>query len=268
MIYVGGKTKLRYHVTLALLKQANLYKVPYREPFVGGGGIFKFLTSRNITMQAWINDRDISVVCWWYAVKHFPNALTAGILKTPNTVDSFNKARNEILALKIMPTAPKDIVHVAVLKHILQYLSFSALGVRSGGAKGAKYITQRPLHKHGPRIRKWHEQIKTVDVRCTNADFTSLIEDKRPCVLYLDPPYTEQTHGKKVYQHEFTVEDHKRLAIALQKTSHPWVLSYDDAPLIRNLYSWATIAETGKQWYSTSGPRRVKSMKSELLITP
>ena len=66
------------------------------------------------------------------------------------------------------------------------------------------------------------------------------------------------THAKveNLYRHDFAMADDIRLRDALQTTDHEWVLSYDDVPEIRALYSpWALI-ERIPVIYSITGARR------------
>jgi DNA adenine methylase len=97
---------------------------------------------------------------------------------------------------------------------------------------------------------------------CTNIDFSEMIKDKScNALIYLDPPY--YIKGDDLYQHSFTVDDHKRLADCLKKTSHKWVLSYDNSEEIKKLYDWAVIEEINEVKYSIKKSR----LKSELLIS-
>jgi DNA adenine methylase len=52
---------------------------------------------------------------------------------------------------------------------------------------------------------------------------------------YIDPPYHGQ--GKRLYRYFFSERDHAVLADILKKSAFPWLLSYDDTPFIRSLYS-------------------------------
>ncbi|KKL03797.1 hypothetical protein LCGC14_2622550, partial [marine sediment metagenome] len=79
-------------------------------------------------------------------------------------------------------------------------------------------------------------------------------------LVYLDPPYFEK--GGQCYKHSFSEEDHVRLATALRDTHHQWVLSYDDCPEVRDLYSFARIQELPVN-YSIAG----SVPNVELLIT-
>ena len=76
-----------------------------------------------------------------------------------------------------------------------------------------------------------------------NLDAINLIEylinndivKKERSLIYLDPPYVEK--GGMLYRRNYEVYDHKRLNTYLKKQYDlKWVLSYDDDPLIHDLY--------------------------------
>ena len=56
--------------------------------------------------------------------------------------------------------------------------------------------------------------------------------------IFLDPPYwtAKKLYGKDGKLHEF---DHERLASLLKRTEHRFLITYDNCPEIRKLYSWA-----------------------------
>ena len=75
----------------------------------------------------------------------------------------------------------------------------------------------------------------------TNLDFADVIEKPGEDVfIFLDPPYYTATrlYGKNGSLHEF---EHERLASALKKTNHKFLITYDDCPEIRRLYRWANV---------------------------
>jgi len=78
---------------------------------------------------------------------------------------------------------------------------------------------------------------------------------------YLDPPYVEA--GPQLYQGAFTLKDHERLARLLRRESRPWLLSYDDHPVIHDLYGGWSRIEKVEVGCSINGCNR----KKELLIT-
>jgi DNA adenine methylase len=54
-------------------------------------------------------------------------------------------------------------------------------------------------------------------------------------LIYLDPPYYEQ--GQRLYDNFYTKDQHRDIAARIAKLKTPWLVSYDDAPAIRELYS-------------------------------
>jgi DNA adenine methylase len=52
--------------------------------------------------------------------------------------------------------------------------------------------------------------------------------------IYLDPPFFAK--AATLYRKSFALEDHHRLARYLTDLNEPWLLSYDDHPVIQNLY--------------------------------
>jgi DNA adenine methylase len=109
------------------------------------------------------------------------------------------------------------------------------------------------------RIERIHPILRRVHV--SNLDFISVIRDEsRRALLYLDPPYLRRGQ-RRLYRYDFETADHVRLRDALKMTPHDWVLSYNDVPEIRALYSWAHIAKVPVS-YSINGRRRAH----ELLI--
>jgi DNA adenine methylase len=60
-------------------------------------------------------------------------------------------------------------------------------------------------------------------------------------LLYLDPPY--YVRGRKLYRNFYDHADHALIANIMRHTAGNWIVSYDDTPPIRELYSWSTPIE-------------------------
>ena len=86
-----------------------------------------------------------------------------------------------------------------------------------------------------PIIHKASERLQTVVIE--NKDFEKLIAqyDRPNTIFYLDPPYFETED----YYEEvgLTKADHVRLRDALMRIQGKFLLSYNDCPEIRDLYS-------------------------------
>ena len=86
--------------------------------------------------------------------------------------------------------------------------------------------------------------------------------ERKRVFAYLDPPY--YSNGNRLYLNFYEDQDHRDLSRYLQRqgTLH-WVMSYDDAPFIRDLYATCTISPLPLQH-----SLQQKKQARELLIAP
>ena len=85
---------------------------------------------------------------------------------------------------------------------------------------------------------------------------------RNKCLVYLDPPYVIK--GQRLYMNAYEPSDHKKVSRYLNgQKMLPWIMSYDDAPLIRNLYASRQLAHLPIR-YSLQEKRFAK----ELIISP
>jgi len=275
--YPGGKSKFQSKIVDALLIRSLETGLQYREPFFGGGGVgLKFLEIWTHVKDVWINDRDVGIACLWSSVLAYPQLLINEIGTFEPHPDKFYSFKEELLALdrssSWIPSDPFDIVDIGFKKLVVHQLSFSGLGTKAGGPLGGK--SQESKYKIDCRwspnylikkIRRFSDMFSDFNVQygyCTALDFSVLVQDDtRKAILYLDPPYFNK--GSELYQYSFTIEEHEYLAHLLERSSHDWVLSYDDCPEIRKLYSWASIEKINAN-YTIRNAR----VKSELIICP
>lgn len=272
--YPGGKKKLRNEIKARLIDLAEHAKEPiqYREPFFGGGSIgLLFLSQSATTKSIWINDKDIALCCLWTSIIKYVDEFIKLVEQFEPSVEQFYTIKDELLALNEMPKTEKEIIDLALKKLAIHQISFSGLGVKSGGPLGGKKqeskygINCRWSPKYiAKKAKTLSKQFASIDIhegKCTNLDFSEVIEENSArSLIYLDPPY--YVKGNELYQFGFTYDDHKRLMSCLKSTQHLWLLSYDDCPEIRELYSWAHIEELDVQ-YSIAGSTK----KGELLIS-
>ena len=124
------------------------------------------------------------------------------------------------------------------------------------------------------KLHKAAEILKGVKITSDSYE-KSLSTNGEDVLIYLDPPYfvnTELDENSKLYRHNFTVADHRRLAKKVKECNHRFVISYDDDErgFIRSLYDGFNFYE--EQWsYSgtSSGKNQSKTKKvgKELIIT-
>jgi DNA adenine methylase len=105
------------------------------------------------------------------------------------------------------------------------------------------------------------------DAKVTSTDFEVLFDEAgTDVVVFADPPYvrdTELSQSAKLYEKGFTLADHRRLKRCVDRCAHKVVLTYDDHPLIRDLYRGYRIADAA--WTYKGNSKR--PVGRELFIT-
>ena len=275
--YPGGKKKVAREITGEL---ARLYVpgIEYREPFVGGGSIAVAFARNTPFAPIWINDWDEGIAALWAAILQYPEQLLEKVDTFTPSVEAFYAIKQMLLEREHgnFPTEPEDIVQLGFHKLAIHQISYSGLGTMSGGPLGGiNQTSQYPINcRWSPanirlQIGKIRADFTNRSVKVTNLDFADLLGGE-DALIYLDPPYYEK--GGELYQHSFTLDQHQRLATALRDCASPWVLSYDDAAPIREMYAWANI-KTIEIGYSINALKdretgeRLSRTKTELLIT-
>ena len=276
--YPGGKSKLG-KVIYRYLSRYSRCDLEYREPFFGGGSVgLRFALGNYQCRRMWINDKDSGIANLWTSVIRYPNPLKQMVRDFVPSVEIFHKYRADLIN---SDGTESDVVSKGFKKLAIHQISYSGLGTKSGGPLGGR--EQKSKYKIDCRwspdficskIDKLHRQFSTLELRhrrCTDFDFVDLIRCEGDAFLYLDPPY--YVKGNDLYQHGFSVEDHKRLKRALKASGNPWVLSYDDCPEIRELYKWAKIDSVSAIYSITAtkdkeSGERLSRTKDELLIYP
>ena len=108
------------------------------------------------------------------------------------------------------------------------------------------------------KFRPWYNDFVTV----SHADYRETIEEYDGHFMYLDPPYpdTKGYGDRESCKLEF---DHAELCERIGSLNNRWILSYNDHPLIRDLYDDFRIIEYNRPDLAGGNQKRV----SELFIT-
>jgi DNA adenine methylase len=281
--YPGGKKKLLEIIHDRLENHKKDGILEYREPFFGGGSVGISLIEKKVSFDSiWINDKDVGIACLWTAVINYPKQFKDLVMGFVPTIKAFDDFKDFLVNLKSYPQNSNDILKIAFMKLAIHQISYSGLGIKSGGPLGGREQNSKykincrwspnNICKKIDKIHMLFSGLKIKTGNCTNQDFSDLINDSGDALIYLDPPYF--TKGNDLYQCGFSEADHIRLSGYLQKTKHAWVLSYDDCDEIRDIYNWAKIEIVTNVNYSItatkekdSGARKSRK-KSELLIHP
>lgn len=266
--YPGGKNKVRRKI----ISRAPDNYTSYREPFVGGGGVFFGITP----MPRWINDMHSGVIAVYRALRDRPDEFLAACRAIPcafKCTPGTGKGRNR--AFKA-PELERLFIESAVNEEIDEALRYFVLQRCSMCGK-VFYGLMRPSDFSAPEgwnvvkgdfLESCAETLQRV--RVTQGDFAPLfIESGDEVWIYADPPYIKDTlapRGSKLYAHSFSMADHERLAETVRRCPHQVLLSYDDDDwgIVRSLYKgFDLIEETWKYGGATTSK---KTEGKELLV--
>lgn len=236
--YPGGKGKFAPYVA-EVMQMNELVGGHYVEPFAGGAGVALWLLFSEYAAHIHINDLDKNIYCFWKSVLEETDELCKKIKKTPVTVNEWLRQR------EIKNNADEfTSLERGFATFYLNRTNYS--GVINGGVIGG--VEQKGNWKIDARYNKEDliERIRRIAlyadrISLYNMDackFITKSSKKVPAnsLMYLDPPY--YVKGGWLYQNSFRHEDHEVLASYISNIrNYHWMLSYDNEPTIKELYS-------------------------------
>lgn len=277
MRYPGSKEKLvgeimgRFPDEMKYPLLASRANWEYREPFFGAGAVgIQVLRCLSPRCAIWINDIDPHVAALWRAVRDEPYQLIDEFRSFTPSPDLFYRLKSEDGKEGLSDA------EAGARKMVLHAMSRSGFGVKAGGPIGGR----NQSNKEYPIDCRWRPEAREAETKrlhrlfrrfevfkVSSLDFGDVIQDaNESCFIYADPPYVKA--GPSLYKHAMSEPDHRRLASMLASCRAPWLLSYDDAPLVRELYGFANI-ESVSITYTCSEARQVVRRKNrEVIITP
>jgi DNA adenine methylase len=258
--YPGGKQKAIEQIARVLPEKAR----EFREPFVGGGSVFFHCKSNNFAQKYWINDAFKELMSFWGTVQnpaqcaklmHELEELRSGFSSADQIKEYFLQARDE---------KPRSKFREAFLFFFFNRVTFSGT-TRAGGFSAAASI-RRFTASSIERLAPMPEALKKVQI--STLDFEELITEPGDDVfIFLDPPYYTAT---KLYGHNGSLHafDHWKLAKLLKKTSHRFLITYDDCAETRSLYDWANVRNWQLQYgMNNCNAERLSRVGAELFIS-
>ena len=201
----------------------------YIEPFLGGGSVF---FHKNKT-SSWLNDYDADLINCYRIIKNRVEELIEFLDGEVATKERHAWYKNEF--------KPSNDLESAARYYYLNRTSYSGIMKRVNCffGYGEKYSMRpenwpRQLRKNSAKLNK---------VKITSLDFERLLGNLpkgKSIFIFLDPPYYNADQSK-FYAKSFTLDDHIRLSKCLRKLGKKtkFLLTYDNSPEVRDLYSWA-----------------------------
>ncbi|MBQ0977567.1 DNA adenine methylase [Micromonospora sp. M61] len=233
--YPGGKAKLGPYFARILASQPATIET-YAEPYAGGVGAGLHLLAEGHISHLMVNDLNPGIAALWRCIIQQPDEIIERIQSEDVSLDAWHRHRDVYLN----PADKSDLD-----------LGFSTFFLNRCNRSGI--LTARPiggLDQSGKwkidarfnraelaaRIRKIGSLPGSISVSEKPAlDFLAAVSRRvKPVLLYVDPPYLVK--GEELYMSSHSWSDHEKLAEALSKSRHPWILTYDVDDRVRSLY--------------------------------
>lgn len=263
--YPGGKSRALKQI----LPLIPLNISEFREPFVGGGSVFFAIRSlfQNRIKSYWINDLNYDLYCFWKQTRDNGPNLVETLTKTHVTTKNGRALFEKLTKAKDLLNKNPDMLSEferAVRFFVLNRITFSGV-VDSGGYSQSAY-EKRFTESSIERVKNISPYLS--DVKITNGDYTApLFQDGNNVFIFLDPPYWKAA-GSKLYGVRgelHTTFDHAQFAENMRKCPHKWLITYDDSPVIRELFDFAEIQEWTLQ-YGMNNYRKDSAAKGKELF--
>lgn len=249
--YLGGKRNLAKRICRIIEQVPH---TAYAEPFVGMGGVFLRRSSR--ARSELINDRSRDVANLFRILqRHYPQFLEVMRFQLC-TRSEFER---------LVATDPDTLTDLERAARFL-YLQRTAFGGKISGRNFGVSV-DRParfnLMTLEPLLEQLHERLSSVTIESMNYDAFIDRYDRQTTLFYLDPPYwgCEDDYGKNI----FAADDFQSLAEQLGRIKGKFLLSINDVPEIREIFSGFELTPV-RTSYSIGAKNATAGQNAELLI--
>ncbi len=222
--------------TSRTIEETAAIHVQYVEPYAGGAGAAISLLILGKVDSIVINDLDRAVYAFWKAITEDTDNFIRRIREIPITINEWYRQR------EVYRQKDADLFDLGFATFFLNRTNRSGIldgGVIGGINQTGKWLIDARFNKES-LIRKIeiiaeHKQ----NIEVLNEDGLEVIRrfDNMPTVFfYVDAPYYFK--GSLLYLNSYNHNDHSRLAELLNSlTEARWIVSYDNVPQVRALYS-------------------------------
>lgn len=260
--YPGGKLCMLDTVA-EVLRLNKLQRHHYAEPYAGGCGLALALLYEGHVSEIHVNDIDPSIWSFWHCVLNETDSFIEKIEQTPVTMDEWYKQK------EVLNNFDKDnVFDLGFATFFLNRTNRSGIiknaGMIGGFSQNGTYKLDCRYNKEGliNRIRRIHKYRKRIHLYNLDAvDFLKKAESDLPEKSFycIDPPYFNK--GSSLYTSFYNPEDHAELSQAALELKHPWIITYDNAEEIKELYTKRRHFE-----FNLNYSLQEKRMGTEILI--
>lgn len=269
--YPGAKGKLVDYVAV-VLEENLLAGCTIHEPFGGSAAVSLDLLSRGFATKAIIVERDPLVFSFWRMVFEDADRLCQDIEELAVNMGTWHALDH----LRMIDRPTQSILPSLALAGLF-YNRTNYSGIVGAGPIGGQ--SQTSDYKIDCRFNKaavvasirWYSELKG-RVEVVFDDAMMYLRRNQESLesgfhfVYLDPPY--YGHGKKYYRYHYGHGQHAELARFLVRRKFPWLLSYDDHPVIREMYGKLDRYVIYMDYSARTSRRAKELLVSNLVIPP
>lgn len=238
--YPGGKS--RAIDTILNIVPQNFKE--YREPFIGGGSVYFSIIQKYSGRKYWINDLNFELYNFWKTCQEDSRLVANNVLEWKN---KFSNGKELFYHLK-RNLRQFDNIQLAGAYFVLNKIAFSGCTLVGGFSEYSfnNSLTDSSIEnlKHVEKVLK--------GTRITNFDYQKVVGAKseykdEDIFIFLDPPYYSATEsglygkGGGKWKNLHKTFDHHRFANTIKRCKYNYLITYDDSPFIRKLFSFANI---------------------------
>ncbi|MFH0227091.1 DNA adenine methylase [Vibrio furnissii] len=244
--YPGGKDKLASFLAI-FLSVNKLRNGRFIEPFCGGAGASLSLLLGGYVKEIHLNDKNFALYCFWDALKNNTENLLDMVYENIPSIEEWHRQKAIYADSLNEPTARKFtkleygysvfFLNRSNRSGVLQAGPIGGLNQTGNYKIDCRYTTETLLKKI-EKIASKKEQIFVYNEDCINfLDRFNNAENYDIDFIYLDPPYVKE--GRNIYSKNFCFDDtmHRELKEFIITHAKRWLISYDDHPLVHELYS-------------------------------
>lgn len=216
--YIGGKNRLAKRIIDLMPPH-----VTYVEPFAGGAQVFFHKAKSTVEV---LNDLDGELINFYRVCRWHYEELARILELMPASRDEFRR---------------QSISDPALLTDIQRAARFLYLQKNAFGGLVRKqsfhYGVTQPSNYNPSRLRdslgKAQQRLQRVQLECSPYEEVLARYDRQSTFFYLDPPY----YRRDLYKYNFSENDFEVLASRLQGITGRFLLSLNDTPQVRSIFS-------------------------------
>lgn len=216
--YLGGKSRLAARIVERIPPHTC-----YVEPFCGGAWVYFTKPPSRVEV---LNDRDGELVNFWNVVKHHLPELVRCLECTLVSREEFEKEMKQDASLLTD-------VQRAVRYYRLQRMGYGGKVVNRTFGTSSMRPSSLNLLSAEEHLRKTHRRLARTTIENLDACDCILRYDSPQTFFYLDPPYW----NADFYAVSFKEADFRRMANLLRKIKGQFILSLNDTPEVREIFS-------------------------------